>query len=539
MDALETILRLLRSRDTELACAAALVAGRLRPVDERVVHALGKALEGADPATASYFVDALAATRSDVAIRYVLPLLESSGSIVDMATRILRGFGAKTLAAVREAHAGRDDWINGAYVKVVAGIHREEAVHMLMERLPFAIWDHARATSILMRENHSRYPPRARRRLRAFLGEYLARTPSERTPHATVTCLRLAKELGVKIDVDVVLRCARPRLPASVRRHALMLLEDAKPPKEKVVGTRRRLLEYLGESDEDNVVLPALAVVAAWNDPPLEREPLRRLAHARRTAVAEFALRTLAKVWPDAVDDVAELVTSRHPLVRATVTAALGSTESGRERLVEMLTTLEDEYLRREVAGRLAQIAEDLAPATLTRLRRRWMDDCVERRRYDRPQLELLAAADRGAFNRALVRRAKRYLAAGRVDDVVSILQPAVRWRHGSEEARFLLAAAHVLRASAPTPEDDDFRRGVDLTASLARTQGYSLPARFRRGVPLEPAMSLALLAALAANGPVEAEAAGRILEHVDVGRSRELAGARRAVESAIAATLE
>lgn len=537
MDARETILKLLRSRDVELACAAALVAGRLRPVDEDVVHALGKALRSADPAVASYFVDGLAATRSDLAVPYVLPLLQSKGSIVDMATRVLRNFGVKTLAGIREVHEGREDWINGAFVKVVAGIHREESVRMLLERLPHACWDHARATSILMRENHSRYPPRARKRIHAFLAEYIGRPPSERTPHATVTCLRLAKELGVSLDPSLVFRCVRPRLPASVRRHGLVLLADARPDAEVVEELRPRLIDYLRESDEENVVLPALGVISTWNEPPLPRESLRRLAGSRRTAVAEYALRTLARTWPDAVDDVADFVESRHPLIRATATAALGSTEAGRERLIQILGRVEDERVRHEVASRLAQLAHELPAAWLTRLRRRWMDDCVASRRYDRPLLELLAAADRDAFNRALVRRAKGYLGADRVDDVISVLQPAVRWRHGSEETRFVLAIAHVRRATTHDRGDDDFRRGVELLSSLARTQGYSLPARFKRAMPLEPADTLDVLEALAALGAVEAADAGLILELVEVGRTRKLMTARRAVEAAIAAS--
>ena len=505
MGALESLIRMLRSTDRELVCAAALVLGRLRPVEDRVVLALRRALPVADPATLSYFLDALAATRSPTIVQDVLPFLDTGGSIVEQAIRILHQLGRPAFTAMHRAHEGVQGFRSGAWIKAIAGIPVTGAVRMLMERLPEVDWEQARAISIFVTENFARYPAGAKESIRAEVRRILGdRDRSAYGANAVVTAIRLAGALPLGITDRRIAARLDPAEPPQVRRHALTTLGLRRPSARSRAALLPRLTPLLCERDEPNILAPLLELFEAWQAPALEPDLAMSLLGHRCEGVSALAVRSLAGHQDAAIiDALAAFLGVRSPRLRIAAARSLAASKAGRARLVRALFDEESELPgRTDLAIELSRIEGLLPEALVRRLTKGYVEAMVEGRRYDRTVLEFLVGQDRESFNRRLARAAGRLHAEGRSREAIRILQPLVRWRHADEEVRILLAAANLAVAATTRPDDPEFGRGVGLLVSLMHLQPARLAARLRAHLRLPADRLPALKEALTASGP-------------------------------------
>jgi hypothetical protein len=518
VDAIAQLTRLLKSPEPELRCAAALVLGRLRPVAPATLRALGAALKRADGATRAYFLDALAATRSADVLKHVLPYLEKQGSASEQAVQIVWQLGRAALPAIAERHATTRGWLNGAYLKAVAGIRHRDAIKMVFDRLEELSWDQARATSLFLHENYKSYSKALQREVMRRLKALLARPDDDKNPNAIITALKLFWELNEGLDAAIVMPFTqRRRLPA-VRRHALGALAGLVPPPAQVEALRPLLLPYLEERDEENVALPALDVIQRWAVPPLAAAELKRLAHSQNPAVVEWALQELLRRGTEgAVADVARLLESDRPRLRAAALTALREVDDGGESFVAALMAEQDERVREDMVEAVMDAPPPIAPERFAKLAKELARSIADDGRVDRALLVLLGSSDRQALNDVLVARARAESKKKGPHALIRLLQPVVRWRQATEEARVLLALANLDAAQDRfTLDDGNFKRCIDILSPLARTHGYDLEARLGHARTLTASQLTAVAAHLATLGPEERDVASAIVRRID-----------------------
>ena len=509
---------MLSSSDCELACSAALVLGRMRPVEPRTIRGLRRALAHGRPDTQSYILDAIAATGSDEVVADFIPFVEGRGSLVEQAVQVLRNFGPKALPLIQERHVGVTGWLTGAYIKVVAGIPRFESVRMLFDRLFDCTWEHARATSIFLRENHDRYPKRAREHLHRRVREILESWDEHGNDFATLTALKLVANFQLAVDITVLERFVEATMPPAVRRHGLMALEAQTLTAEEVHRCRDLIMGRLNSRDLTNDVGPALDVLTSWTDHPTALDDCLALLGNRHPVVVDFAVGELVAQFPDeALEPVTSKLESRHPQIRASAAQALSTWPAGRRRMVSVMLDSHHGKVRMELAERLSRQKEEMDPVTARRLRKLYFESCLDGRGFDGAILHLLGKIDRLPFNRSMLQRTRRLIAEERFADVIAVLQPLVRWRHAVEEARFLLAFANLRRAEGSRDGDSrPYQRCIDLLAPLARVRDYKLAARIQRAGNFTSEERLDIARSLGDRGDSERREAARILKQVE-----------------------
>lgn len=510
--------KLLRSKDSEVRCAAAMVLGRLRPIDPETPGALRRMLATEEAPTRAYVIDGLAATGSPDVIEDILPFLEVRGASAEQAIRALRPFKKAALAPIIARHEGVKGWRSGACLKAVASILDKAAVEFVFDKLDEVDWEEARATSLFLREIFPRYPKSAQTVIVRRVNEILTRTATTTNTNALTTALKLAAALGEEIGGEIPVRHVAPFVERgwtpTIRRHALLALLELKPEADDVVAMRPRLFAYAEEANVDDIAFPALRVIDAWSSPPIEYDDLRRLTESRHGAVAEWALEQLFK-RNDATsdDDVMKLLASPRPELRSAAMATLASIEGGGKRLIEAFMTEPNERVRDEIARVVSERRESIDRADIDRLSKKWIADVAGGAGIDRALLALVAGVDRERFNRRLLAAVRLLRRSNRCEDVLTLLQPVVRGRFATEEVRIQLAFANLfLAGDSLTLEDQHFKRAADLFGPLARTYGYDLAARLIDEPSLDDSRRLAIVAALFAKGEAEGGAARKIL---------------------------
>src|SRR5436190_14467012 len=163
------LVRLLRSRRSEEACAAAIVIGALRPAEPSVGRELARRLRLNDPIR-FYVLEALARQKTDDACEHVVRALVRHGPDREHARRLLKSFGPRALAIL-----GRALEANPVEAQIIyssaAGFRTRAAVAWLMRRLARASPGHARLIYLAVRRDMNEWP----RRLRAYLRTWAMR----------------------------------------------------------------------------------------------------------------------------------------------------------------------------------------------------------------------------------------------------------------------------------------------------------------------------------------------------------------------------
>lgn len=506
VDVLNRTIRMLKGPDLEVRCAAALVLGRLRPVEEKTVRALRRALKAADGSTRSYYLDALAATGRDDVIADIVPYLEVQGSAAEQAVQLVWRFGKKALPAIAARHKDVAGWITGAYLKAVAGIRHKDAVKMVFDRLEHLSWEQARATSLFLRENFSNYSESLRKEFRKHLVALLDAHDPEKNPNAVITGLKLAWSLDGEVPAAVVAPFAARGRPAAVRRHAFQALAGMTPDSALAESLRPTLLGYLEENDEENVALPALEVLASWPSPPTSGE-LKRLLEARHGAVVEWALHELLRRGdPEGAAGITRLLESGRPAHRTAAISALRELADGGRTALRALENERDDDVRLDMVEALCDRASSLDDATvLIAMEKYFARPFPGSERADRAFIVLFGRRLRAIFNARLQERARQSLAVADHAAAIDLLQPVVRWRQADEETRVLLALANLGAAGTNLVDaDPHLQRAAHIIGPLARTMGYDVKARLAGEPLLTPDRRLAVARALQAMGPEE-----------------------------------
>lgn len=507
------LVALLGDEDQELASAAAIVLGRLRPSTPRIFRALKARLKEASHQQLAYLLDALAATKNPSAMPILASYLDHVGSASEQSIGLLRGFGKAAFVEIEKAHRGRTSWLGGAWLKVAAGIGTVESIRMVFDFMPSMDWRLARAASIFLRENRASYGKQVLRLILKRTESYLQDQTEVTFGH--VTCLKLATDLNISLDLGMVWSFTQARNPVAVRRHALEYLAEQDPGCEEAVEMWPRLLRALvdGESGGQLAGL-GVSILREWKHLKPGANDLKRLLDSERPAAVTYALELLFASDPDeAQAALKRLLRSRRATLRHAALASAETLKESEEVLSDLLLSAQDDVRRREVAEHLASSKRSVSSEVFQKIFTRHVKIIREEDHYDRGLLECLAALNRSRLNELCLVRASRWLREGQPGQSVALLQPMVRWRHADREVRFLLAIANLRCATHWNMDDRSFARGLQILGGLARVPDHDIATRLKRSRRLNPDELRLVANALSRRGAAEVRAARRLME--------------------------
>ena len=516
MNTVEQIIALLEDDDGELRASAALVLARLQPVEEASFQSLLHALERAEGASKCYILDAIATTGRPERIEIALSFVEGRGPLVEQSIRILRDAGSEAVAPILERHEGQTGWRSGAYIKILAGIPDRRAIAEVLERLPDAEWEQARATSLFLRESFGRLSSDLQGLIFDKCLEVLEENQKRANQHAIVTSLRILEATGRTIPATLLAPFTGNDRLGSVQRHALELLAQQQLKPSQIRNLQPMLRKILLEVEHEDSAELAMSVLDGWSEVPLSQEELLELAHSRQIPVARFGLRRLASDVPESArEDLRPYLTSRHPEIRGAAIEAFVTLDGAAEEMLDLFNSCDDDNTRNDLVDALGFVYRK--DETLFRKHFDAHLSSIDRgERCDVPRMRFLAAMNRDGFCEGLLEPVRRWLSTARFHEIVSLLQPLVHWRLATEELRLILALAN-LRASEGDFVDANpqFKRCINILSPLARTDGYDLATSILKE-SLEQVELLVISKHLANRGSRERSAAVQIFNDLD-----------------------
>ena len=440
------VLRLLRSKDAEEVAAAALVLARANPKGPAVLRALLAALKNAGAPTRPYLVAAIAALPGPEATAALLQMLSAEGALREQSIALLaqrRGVVAPLLAWCRKQPTDSD--LSGP-IALLEENGSPAAKRALLALLPTADFVTARRVYGAFARSGEAGTLAQRRVLAAMTLRCWPRVRAHDTGRIAV--LKILTVLKPAAARSVLPQALATTSHPAVRRAALALAAVLPLRRTTVEAQFSALLQ-----DELDLALAAVELLPRFSPAAAKRGLLEALAHsdARITAAAGRVLATQPALLQAALEAGLE-------------TAQLAMLSSGAAPSAESF----DQMAATLVAGE--------APAANT--------------------VTLLAACQRERANALCCEQACTALRNGAAGLATAWLEPLVRARFASPDARTLLAAAWArLR---PETRDNASPRSLQLLGPLVRLQGYDA-APLLLNEHLLPAADRAHLAALLA----------------------------------------
>ncbi len=291
---LQTIVALLGSDVPHRRLAAVVVLGELAPPDADVVRSLGAALGHADETLTREIVTALGRTRHKTAFPYLLPLLLN-------APPALRDAAAKALAQLKmdiEAELEKV-WAKAATVQklalmdVFARLHSDGATRFLLTGLFDPDFEMVKAICGAIRRHISDANEEERKDLFKQIASFLKTPRVKKDMRATTSCLILLGSLGNPAARPLLLEYIEPKQVPFVRRNALQSLANLSREGTGLDTMIKKVLPLLKEEDRENVVSPAIALLAPLEFPANTVGDLEKLAKSENAEVRRFAVRKL------------------------------------------------------------------------------------------------------------------------------------------------------------------------------------------------------------------------------------------------------
>ena len=293
----ETVARLASftaSRDSRLACAAAVVLAELSPRDPAVVRHLVAGLENTDPVRRPFIIEALGRIGTTEAAAALVPLIKAEGPTSEMALRAIAHTESAALKPLLKLVGSVTPALLERIAECAARTGESAAFSGLCAGLANATVETCRAVRNGLRAAMSSFNDQAKERLHKQLEQAFEDEGLLKHQPSLIALLYMAGDLGDVGLQQTLLRYTSAGHPPQVRRTALQALGALHFSPEQRGRLAGRLLPLLSEHDLVNLAEPALVALRLAQLGSEHQGALRKLMQSPSARIREFAMQGLA-----------------------------------------------------------------------------------------------------------------------------------------------------------------------------------------------------------------------------------------------------
>ena len=293
MDAtLKGVVGLIAGTDVEARCAALVVLTHLKADEDRVVRAVGDALNGKNAVVRDFAVGYFEQVRPREGIVHLAPLLDSQEEgLRQRAVAILAEYGAAAVSAAKPLLKEAPRRRLNAIITLCARVRSSAALDILFNLTASDDFDTNRAACDALIATVPSLDAKARADLFGRTDDLAASAKGQRT-----ALVAAAKLFGTLADTKArrrLLAMLDKGLDHAVRTHALGALVQCLRGQKLSTAETETLLPLLDEDDETGILRPAIQLL---EDQTLDRSylsQLNKLAESPQPMVKRFAVQKL------------------------------------------------------------------------------------------------------------------------------------------------------------------------------------------------------------------------------------------------------
>jgi len=357
------------SKDSRLACAAAVILAELAPRDAALVRQLSEALNDADPIRRPFLIEALGRIGTADAAAALVPLIKSEGPASEQALRAIAHTASAALKPLMKLVGHVTPALLERIAECAARTGETIAFSGLLGGLLNADTETCRAIRGGLRTAMSSFDAKAKETLRKQLDVALKDKALTRHHPSLISLMKTAGDLGDIGLQNALLERIDASYPPYVRRAALQSIGMLHYSGEQRAKLAPKLLPLMAESDLANLAEPALEAMRQAQLSPDHQNALKKLLNSQSSRIREFAMQGLAAQGSArTLHDLLACLDSPDRSVREEALNALSRAPSAAGMLSERLLELDGGETALETARALSPQATKIPAKNLENL---------------------------------------------------------------------------------------------------------------------------------------------------------------------------
>ncbi len=342
------------SKDSRLACAAAVILCELAPRNSAVVKELIAGLEQGDPVRRPFVIEALGRIGTVEAAAALVPLIKSEGPASEQALRAIAHTASAALKPLLQMVGHVTPALLERIAECVSRTGEAVAFSTLLSHLQNADVDICRAIRTGMRNAMSTFDDKSKEHLRKQLEKAFNDDALAAHQPSLIALLKIAGDLGdISLQKHLLERIDRNN-PVNVRRSALQAVAMLHLSGDQRARIAPRLLPLMQDSDVANIAEPALEAVRQAHLAGEHQGQLRKLLNSPSSRIREFAMQALAAQGSSrTLQELIDCMDSPDRSIREEALAALSRAPSATPALCERLITKPGSEAAQETAKAL------------------------------------------------------------------------------------------------------------------------------------------------------------------------------------------
>ncbi len=459
----------------ELQCAAARVLGELKPKDPGVRKSLAGALKSPNETVRLYAVEALAGIDAVGALPHLVPLLAGPDAVRNRVTAILTEIGAAAAEPLRERLEKADPAVRKGILEVLGRLKGVDVTEGLFAGLLDSDLEVVKKAAQAYRQRleglSGPEKPKALRKILEFMES--PRVQKLKTPLAS--CLLIVGAFRDASAVKPVLGYLDRKQPPAVRNHALLALQLLPFEGAAAKAVASRVLPLLSEGEINEIVRPALELLAKLE---VGKEEAERLLKALKSAYPPVRLYALKALAPVGTSKVAEVLLEALQGADPGMAEAAGNSLRANPDFAPVLVKALDRSEEGEGQWRIANVLRTYRNVLEKAVVRRFLDSAFsmlsKKKSGFQVYVEVARAAAPDLVKSAALKKGRQLLAARKFEDAERFLRLLSRDDLATPESDLALAIAQLnLQRLDPATARGDRGNALSLFSKVARKDGF------------------------------------------------------------------
>jgi len=291
---LEKLASFVGSKDSRLACAAAVILTELAPKDSKITRQLVQCLEHADSLRRPFIIEALGRIGTAEAAEALVPLVKSEGAASDQALRAIAHTASAALKPLLKLIGTVPAALLERIAECVARTGENVAYSGLLAGLRNADVDTCRAIRNGLRSAMSGFDDKNKSALSKHVDHAFRDKELVRHHPSLIALMKIAGDLGDVMFQSEIVDHVDKENAMDVRRAALQALARLHLSPAQRARLAPKLIPILFESDLPNLAEPALEALRQAQLGADHHSQVRKLLNSPSSRIREFAMQALA-----------------------------------------------------------------------------------------------------------------------------------------------------------------------------------------------------------------------------------------------------